>query len=397
MKLTRSKVPDISNKILIKMVKLALLIFFGCLLITVILQSTTRVLIIGIVSAVLLILYFFNYRYIKTYALKLIFYFSEFLILSLLTVIVGNSLMSTLYVILLSDFYLNFTFKANVYMSLLIFVLYAVAMIFSKEKTFIGVQDLYALFIKDIIVFLLDFVIINLSITVLRRNYEVEKNLALVHKREQKLKEAYDKLEEVTILEERNRIAKEIHDTIGHSITTIIMQTEAAKLIIDKKPAEAKNKIISANMQAVNTLEQLRQSVRILSGNDTNFDLQASLLKTIEETISGTNIIIRSKIDEIDVPVNIAKFLHSTFKEGLNNGIRHGKSTAFYLELVKNGNDISFLLSDNGNGINLSKIELGFGLTSMRDKARQLGGKLYFVSDENEGFEIHITFSIKGD
>jgi signal transduction histidine kinase len=395
MKHSKAKTPDLSNKILIKMVKIALLGFLGSLLITIIFQAKTRQLVTIIFSIVLLLAYFINYKYIKGNTLKLIFYIFEFLVLSLLTVVVGNSLMSTLYVIILSDFYMNFAFKANVYMSLSIFLFYAIAMLFAKEKTFIGVQDLYALFIKDMIVFLLDFVIINLSLTILRRNYEIEKNLALVHKREQKLKEAYDKLEEVTILEERNRIAKEIHDTTGHSITTIIMQTEAAKLIIDKNPAEAKNKIISANMQAVNALEELRQSVRILSGNDTNFDLQASLLKTIEETMSGTNIIIRSKIDDFSVPLKIAKFLYSTLKEGLNNGIRHGKSTAFYFELKNTVNEIIFLLSDNGNGVNLKIMEFGFGLTSMREKARQLGGKIYFVSEESEGFEIHITFSKK--
>jgi len=392
---SRTKQPDLSNKILIKTVRIILFILLGSMLITVLLQAVSYHIYIASISIVLLIAFFLNMKIIKNNTVKICAYIFEYLLLFLLTFIVGNSLLSTLFIIILSDFYFNFTFKTNVFMSLSIFLCYVFTMLLSKEKKFIDFQDLYALFIQDMIFFMLDFVIINLCLTILRRNYEIEKNLELVHKREQKLKEAYDKLEEVTILEERNRIAKEIHDTIGHSITTIIMQTEAAKLIIDKNPSEAKNKIISANMQAVNALEELRQSVRILAGHNENFDLQASLNKTIEETMAGTNITIRSKIDNIKVDLKTAKFIYSTLKEGLNNGIRHGKSTAFYFELKETDNFIRFLLSDNGKGISLNKIDLGYGLTSMRDKAKQLGGKIYFVSEEGEGFEIHITFSRK--
>jgi signal transduction histidine kinase len=393
---SKRKTPDLSNKILIKMLKITLLVLLGSMMITIFIQTKTKYSVILFVSAGLLLSFTIKIRYIKNIKYGMFFYIFDFLLLAMLSFVVGNSLVATLYIIILSDFYLTYSFKTNIYMGLSTFIVYVLAMIFSKEKYF-RVEELYALFINDMIVFLLDFVIINLSVTILRRNYEIEKNLALVHKREQKLREAYDKLEEVTILEERNRIAKEIHDTTGHSITTIIMQTEAAKLIIDKNPEEAKNKIISANMQAINALEELRQSVRILSGTDDNFDLSASLDKTLEETMAGTNIVIRSKIDSINVPVKIAKFIYATLKEGLNNGIRHGKSTAFYFELKKIGNGIRFLLSDNGKGVNLNSLELGFGLTSMREKAKQLGGKIYFVSEEGEGFEIHITFNIKGE
>ena len=89
-----------------------------------------------------------------------------------------------------------------------------------------------------------------------------------------KLQEAYQELQEVTALEERQRIAKDIHDTAGHSITTIIMQTEAAKLVIDSDPEDAKRKIAAANLQARNALEELRESVHLLSGATEHLSLR---------------------------------------------------------------------------------------------------------------------------
>ena len=80
------------------------------------------------------------------------------------------------------------------------------------------------------------------------------------------LKDVYDELSRTAVYEERNRIAKDIHDNAGHSMTTVIMLTEAAKLLIDSDPQEAKSKMISANIHAKNALDQMRESVHLLAG-----------------------------------------------------------------------------------------------------------------------------------
>lgn len=386
---------DLNRKLFIRTVKTILFILFIIMTATVIWQSRDRWQFIGVVGIAAVAVYALNFFYVKNSKVSLALYIVLFFLFLVMAFVIKDTFVSTLYIIVLSDFYLSYSFKSSAYMGIFTFIAYILAVTFSKVKVIEDLPSLYARLIQDFIVFLLDFVIITLSVTVLRRNIEIERNLEIVHKREQKLKEAYNRLEEVTILEERNRIAKEIHDTTGHSITTIIMQTEAAKLIIDKDAKEAKTKIISANLQAVNALEELRQSVKLLSGGETAFNLSSSIIKTLEETMSGTDIVIRNKVDEVQCPEDIARFIYSTLKEGLNNGIRHGKSTAFYVELKNTPSGFTFMISDNGKGVNLKKLELGYGLKSMRDKAKQLGGNIYFVSEEGEGFEIHITFNYK--
>ena len=195
----------------------------------------------------------------------------------------------------------------------------------------------------------------------------------------------------VTALEERQRIAKDIHDTAGHSITTIIMQTEAARLVIDSDPADAKRKIAAANLQARNALEELRESVHLLSGAKEQLTLRETLMNIIHESTDGTGIVIRADIDDITLCNAKHRFVCNTLKEGISNGLRHGSATAFYFELKRKGERISFLLSDNGKGTDECQLKKGFGLKGMTARAEAFGGEISFESEPGEGFEIHIS------
>ncbi len=198
---------------------------------------------------------------------------------------------------------------------------------------------------------------------------------------------------EVTALEERQRIAKEIHDTAGHSLTTVIMQTETAKRIIDSNPQEAKQKLIAANLQARHALEELRDSVHLLSGSEEQTTLKDALLAVIHESTDGTGITIRSSIEDIELLPAKHRFLCNSLKEGISNGLRHGGATAFWFELKKEEGKICFLLSDNGRGLGGKEMQAGFGLTAMRDRARALGGEATYFSDE-EGFELQVKIGV---
>ncbi len=205
----------------------------------------------------------------------------------------------------------------------------------------------------------------------------------------QELEKAYAVVAEVTALEERQRIAKEIHDTAGHSLTTVIMQTETAKRIIDSNPEEAKQKLIAANLQARHALEELRDSVHLLSGGGEKGSLREDLLAIVHESTDGTGITIRWDIAEVECLPAKHRFLCNTLKEGISNGLRHGGATAFWFELKEEEGNLLFLLSDNGKGLEGKNLALGFGLSSMQQRAAALGGEVHFFSDE-EGFELRL-------
>ena len=195
-------------------------------------------------------------------------------------------------------------------------------------------------------------------------------------------------------MKERQRIAKDIHDTAGHSITTVIMQTESAKRIIDSNPEEAKSKIVAANLQAKHALEELRNSVHLLSGVQENMTLKSALLAIIHESMDGTGIVIRSEIEEVAVDEKYYRFLCNALREGISNGIRHGGATAFWFELKCIEGKVSFLLSDNGKGVD-GEVEMGFGLRMMQERAGALGGALTIVTGIEEGFEFRLELPIE--
>ncbi|MBE7090537.1 MAG: hypothetical protein E7363_01295 [Clostridiales bacterium] len=252
--------------------------------------------------------------------------------------------------------------------------------------------------ISTLFVFWFVFFLVNLCVVYIEKLRDEKINVEQSREKEEQLQKAYRELENVTILRERNRIAKDIHDNVGHAITTVIMQTEAAKLSLEQDVEKAKRCILAANMQAVSALEQMRSSVHLLSENSTVFDLARELDMVIAETTTGTDITVRAQIDpEVSaLPYPIALLLHRALKEGLNNGIRHGKATAFLFQIrMTDGGKAEFLLSDNGGGV--KNFTQGFGLSSLTKQLQSHGYEAEFYSEGGEGFEMQIHAKRKGE
>ena len=249
--------------------------------------------------------------------------------------------------------------------------------------------------IGPVVALITHFIIVHIALAFYRQYLKLDRALQELDASKKELEKAYAVVAEVTALEERQRIAKDIHDTAGHSITTVIMQTEAAKRIIDQNPDEAKAKIVSANLQAKHALEELRDSVHLLSGVEDRTTLKDALLSIIHESTDGTGIVIRSEIEDVEVSEAKFRFLCNSLKEGISNGLRHGRATAFWFELKKEEDGIRFLLSDNGVGVQ-GDIQSGFGLSTMQERARALGGELRLRADEEEGFELQLVLPKDG-
>ena len=331
---------------------------------------------------------------LKSYKTKIVCYVLDTLILLLLTYFSDGTLISTLYMIILTEFYLSQEkLSGSIAMcacSIGLFLLtLGVSRAMQGETVAIGAMVAGAF--NDLVLLSLHFLIVNFALQLYRKNQKITKTLEELNASNEKLRLAYNELQEVTALEERQRIAKDIHDTAGHSITTVIMQTEAAKLVIDSDPAAAKQKIAAANLQAKHALEELRESVHLLSGIGENATLRDMLLSIIHDSTDGTDLVIRSDIEDLTLSDAKSRFICNTLKEGISNGLRHGGATAFYFELRKEGNRVFFLLSDNGEGTDVNSLKEGFGLTGMHARAESLGGNVYFETEPGEGFEIHLV------
>ncbi len=299
-----------------------------------------------------------------------------------------------LYILILTQFYFNTTKLRNaLWMYGIALPLYAISytlQVYLVRGDIMGLEILREGF-GTFSAFTLHFVSVELILLFYRQYVRLNRTLVDLDNSKKELEKAYAVLAEVTALEERQRIAKEIHDTAGHSLTTVIMQTEAAKRIIDTNPAEAKSKLIAANLQAKNTLDRLRESVHVLSGEMGSVTLKTAMEQIVNESTDGTGIKIRAKIEDIYVSPAKHRFLCNTLKEGIANGLRHGGATAFWFELKTVDGQIRFYLSDNGTGLETENFESGFGLTTMRDRVRKFGGDMYIMSEAEEGFELNVV------
>ena len=336
---------------------------------------------------------------LNKFVYKIPCYVLDTICLMLFTFFTDGTIISTMYIIILSEFYLSQSNLSgciamcvtNIGLFLLMFFISGVL----KEEH-VDVVSLLSRSFNDIILLVMHFLVMNFVLQIYKKNQEITQVNKKLNENNDKLRLAYLELEEVTKLEERQRIAKDIHDTAGHSMTTVIMLTEAAKLMIDEDAAEAKRKISAANLQAKNALEELRESVHLLSGKGEQLTLKQMLENIIHDSTDGTDIVIRSAIEEITLCDAKRRFVCNTLKEGISNGLRHGGATAFWFELKCEDDRVEFLLSDNGKGMDISLLKEGFGLSGMHTRAASLGGSVWFDTEPDGGFEIHLTLPTDG-
>ena len=339
---------------------------------------------------------------VKSLPAQIVCYVLDVVCLLLVTMFSDGVFISLLYIVILSDFYLRQEkLSSNLIMGAsciaLFLVTFALSNWIKSGELDLDIMGLVSSMLNDIMLIMLHFVILNFAIQIYRKNKEITGMIEDLNAVNEKLKAANRELQEVTALEERHRIAKDIHDTAGHSITTVIMQTEAARLVIDSDPEDAKRKITAANLQAKHALEELRESVHLLSGTRAGKTLRDLLLEIVHDSSDGTGVTVRYDIDDVELCDAKRRFVLNTLKEGISNGLRHGGATAFWFELKEEGDKVRFLLSDNGTGLEISELKEGFGLAGMHTRAESLGGEVWFDTEPDNGFEIHLTLPKDGN
>ncbi|MHA0856940.1 AAA family ATPase [Paenibacillus sp. CMAA1364] len=206
---------------------------------------------------------------------------------------------------------------------------------------------------------------------------------------ERAMRETSAALAEVSIYEERNRIAEEIHDIVGHTLTSTILQIEAGKRLIHKNMEGGVQRLNEAQDLVRHSLNEIRGSVHMLK-EDKYAELSIMLNQLIRDTERNTGVTILASIHNLPelISSSYKKTIYHALQEGLTNGIRHGQSKEFYFSLETNETHIQFVLEDRGLGT--TNIVMGFGLKAMKDRVEQLGGTISIESSANKGCLLRI-------
>ncbi|WP_053075058.1 sensor histidine kinase [Ornithinibacillus californiensis] len=198
---------------------------------------------------------------------------------------------------------------------------------------------------------------------------------------------------EIAALEERNRIAQEIHDIVGHTLTTTIVQIEAGKRLIYKQPEQAVKRMETSQKLIRKGLDEIRTSVRLLKDAEWNYDLKNALIQIIDETKEYAGVQINSAISDLPELTIIQKnVIFMALKEGMTNGIKHGECQTFYFSLTVQDDWIIFQLKNDGKAA--LNTELGFGLTTMTTRVESIQGKLQQLSEEEWNYVLDIRFPV---
>lgn len=197
------------------------------------------------------------------------------------------------------------------------------------------------------------------------------------------MNESAQVMSEMSALTERNRIAQEIHDVVGHTLTASIVQLEAVKILMARDMDKAMQKIGIAEDLVRKGLNDIRGSVRMLKEEDWTEAIGVLLQRVINDTAYSAEVHISSVIEEGPEIGPVHKnVLYFALIEGLSNGIRHGKSKRFELTLHYESGEVRFRLSNAG--LPYEGKGYGYGLQTLKEKTALLGGKLEVHSNPVE-------------
>ena len=181
---------------------------------------------------------------------------------------------------------------------------------------------------------------------------------------------------------ERKRLAREIHDTLGHALTGIAAGVDACIAMIDRNPAATKKQLLVISKVVRQGIGDVRNSLnKLRPGALEEKGLRGAIENMIEEFagVSNLNVILDARVDNIDIEKTKEDILFRIIQESITNSLRHGNATEVKISLYESDNELCLDIQDNGSGC--KEIHKGFGLTQMKERVAIINGTVSFNGD----------------
>ena len=212
----------------------------------------------------------------------------------------------------------------------------------------------------------------------------------------EKLRQYALRVENQATLEERSRIAREIHDSLGHSLTALNLQLETAIKLWESNPRQAEGFLSKAKELGTQALQDVRHSVSTLRSDPLqNKSLDRVIAILIENFQATTNVLPKCQIN-IQHPLSpeIRTAIYRIIQESLINISKHSQATAVTLNINTTSKNLLLIIQDNGRGFDLEHNTTGFGLQSIRDRTFALGGNFNIKAIPYFGCEITVDIPL---
>jgi len=215
------------------------------------------------------------------------------------------------------------------------------------------------------------------------------------------LNELADQSQRAAVFEERNRMARDIHDTLAQGFTGVIVQLEAADDAIScGYRKEANDHLHRAGELARQSLSEARRSVHALRPQaleEHNFweALKGIIKNTTVGTALHTKFAAQGKLPELPQPWQ--ENLLRIGQEALTNTLKYAHARNFETRLSYKAKELRLELRDDGDGFKVKERHDGVGLTGMRERVEQMGGELKIISSRGKGTKITLVLPCNGE
>ncbi|KKD37587.1 ATP-binding response regulator [Limnoraphis robusta] len=211
-----------------------------------------------------------------------------------------------------------------------------------------------------------------------------------------RLRRLSQQLIEKNILEERNRMAREIHDVLAQAFTGIILNLGAAERAMEKTPDQAVSHLKTVRELAKTGLAEARRSVTALRPQLLeNGDLYSALnlIATRMSSHSQTRIVLEVMGTVDSLPLEVENNLLRIAQEALTNAFKYAKASTINIELIYEPEQFSLRVQDNGQGFDVESpcFLNGFGFLGMKERADRIHAQLMITSEVGRGTEIRVS------
>jgi signal transduction histidine kinase len=208
----------------------------------------------------------------------------------------------------------------------------------------------------------------------------------------------YQESRDIAVLEERNRMAREIHDTLAQGFTGIVLQLEAAEQSLKEDSGNLQEHLGKARKLARESLNEARRSVWALRPHELE---QLTLIEALRQQVerfsrdTGIQADFKFSNNEEKLSTEIENALLRIFQESLTNVQKHAQASKVEIDLTLDQKMVRLRIDDNGVGFDsASSAENRFGLIGMRERAKLLGGVVVIRSEKGKGTHLEVTLPI---
>lgn len=245
------------------------------------------------------------------------------------------------------------------------------------------------------------------SLAYLIIGYIVYQAVAVQRQKTEELAKANEQLaryailtEELTISRERNRLARELHDTLSHTLSASSVQLEAIDTIWDINPERAKGMLREVRQITRNGLTETRQALRDLrTSHVEDMGLSLAIRHVVEAIAARGNLetIIDLPIHLDDLDRSTTQCIYRVIQEGVTNIVRHAEATALAIHISRTDSKLILTIRDDGKGFNLNTVDknLHFGITGMQERVKLIGGNLSFKSEIDHGTLVRLELDVE--